>query len=257
MNINDLKKGDKVWVEGIISSSFSNGGVHVNHAGIDAFYNLERTKIKPDGYAEQSPKYLKNIIAKMRELPEHDRAVWIEGIFNEFGIDNSISYYLGHKQGVLQEKDSLKPEIPSFVADWIEKHKAYYIKWEKDDKADFVFRSIDDLFNYGESLCTNDFVISSDLSKWTKEHAYDFIIAILFGYTVKKEKLYIVELPNPNSDIEHKHIALVRLANGKLGFSEIIDTDFSLREDIKLTEEEIRKDHDWAWREEFPKEVNE
>ncbi|HEK9149960.1 DUF1642 domain-containing protein [Streptococcus equi] len=257
MNINDLKKGDKVWVEGIISSSFSNGGVHVNHAGIDAFYNLERTKIKPDGYAEQSPKYLKNIIAKMRELPEHDRAVWIEGIFNEFGIDNSISYYLGHKQGVLQEKDSLKPEIPSFVADWIEKHKAYYIKWEKDDKADFVFRSIDDLFNYGESLCTNDFVISSDLSKWTKEHAYDFIIAILFGYTVKKEKLYIVELPNPNSDIEHKHIALVRLANGKLGFSEIIDTDFYSREDVRLTESEIRKDFDWAWREGFAKEVTE
>ncbi|AGQ28641.1 hypothetical protein L897_07620 [Streptococcus pyogenes HSC5] len=105
MNTNEAKIGDKVWVEGIINSSFSNGGVHVNHAGVDAFYDLERTKIKPDGYAGQSPKYLKNIIAKMRELPEHDRAVWIKGIFKEFGIENDISYYLGYKQGVLQAKD--------------------------------------------------------------------------------------------------------------------------------------------------------
>lgn len=117
MNIEEAKIGDKVWVEGIISSSFSNGGVHVNHAGVDAFYDLERTKIKPDGYAEQSPKYLKNIIAKMRELPEHDRAVWIEGIFKEFGIENSISYYLGHKQGALQAKDSLKTKSPAMCGE--------------------------------------------------------------------------------------------------------------------------------------------
>ncbi|HFX5655692.1 TPA: DUF1642 domain-containing protein, partial [Streptococcus pyogenes] len=58
MNIKEAKIGDKVWVEGIINSSFSNGGVHVNHAGVDAFYDLEQTKIKPDGYAGQSPKYL-------------------------------------------------------------------------------------------------------------------------------------------------------------------------------------------------------
>ncbi|WP_231199343.1 DUF1642 domain-containing protein [Streptococcus equi] len=53
-----------------------------------------------------------------------------------------------------------------------------------------------------------------------------FVNAFLYGYTIEKEKLYIVEIPNPNSGIEHKHIALARLANGKLGFSEIIDTDF-------------------------------
>ncbi|HGK8186743.1 TPA: DUF1642 domain-containing protein, partial [Streptococcus pyogenes] len=145
MNIKEAKIGDKVWVEGIINSSFSNGGVHVNHAGVDAFYDLERTKIKPDGYAGQSPKYLKNIIAKMRELPEHDRAVWIKGIFKEFGIENDISYYLGHKQGVLQAKDSLKPEVPQFVADWHEKYKdnlEYYIweyiaLWDNHEKDDF------------------------------------------------------------------------------------------------------------------------
>ncbi|CRQ91052.1 phage protein [Streptococcus equi subsp. equi] len=153
--------------------------------------------------------------------------------------------------------DKPKPEIPQFVADWIEKHKADYITWEKTDKADFVFRCINDLFNFGADMHTYDFDVSYEISKWTQEHAYGFIVAVLFGYTVKKEKLYIVEIPNPNSGIEHKHIALARLANGKLGFSEIIDTDFYSREDVRLTESEIRKDFDWVWREEFPKEVTE
>ncbi|QTR96372.1 hypothetical protein HCFMJIKG_01618 [Streptococcus equi subsp. zooepidemicus] len=163
MNINDLKKGDKVWVEGIISSSFSNGGVHVNHAGIDAFYNLERTKIKPDGYAEQSPKYLKNIIAKMRELPEHDRAVWIKGIFKEFGIQNDISYYLGHKQGVLQAKDSLKPEIPQFVAD--------YIRCEGMNKSE-IKNLVDGLSNLIDK-CENDF----EAMVFNPDRTFDLLLA--------------------------------------------------------------------------------
>ncbi|MDI5952687.1 DUF1642 domain-containing protein [Streptococcus equi subsp. zooepidemicus] len=96
------------------------------------------------------------------------------------------------------------------------------------------------------------------MHKWCVfERQETFVNAFLYGYTIEKEKLYIVEIPNPNSGIEHKHIALARLANGKLGFSEIIDTDFYSREDVRLTESEIRKDFDWAWREGFAKEVTE
>ncbi|HEQ2961439.1 TPA: DUF1642 domain-containing protein [Streptococcus pyogenes] len=236
MNIKEAKIGDKVWVEGIINSSFSNGGVHVNHAGVDAFYDLERTKIKPDGYAGQSPKYLKNIIAKMRELPEHDRAVWIKGIFKEFGIENDISYYLGHKQGVLQAKDSLKPEVPQYLADWYEKHKdnlEYYIweyiaEWDNQEKDDFfvfmnfsVFKPIQTLVNMHQ-----------------------------FGYTIKKEKLYTVEIPNPNA----KQIAL-RLEKWVEGKVRIVATYSSnnFTDYMRLTEREIRKDFDWAWQ--FAEEV--
>lgn len=153
--------------------------------------------------------------------------------------------------------DKPKPEVPQFVVDWIEEHKQMYGKWDEEAKSDFVFRAINDLFRFGTGLSTYDFDVNDELSEWTTKNAYKFITAILFGYTAKKEKLYIVEIPNPNSGIEHKHIALARLANGKLGFSEIIDTDFYSREDVRLTESEIRKDFDWVWREEFPKEVAE
>lgn len=85
--------------------------------------------------------------------------------------------------------DKPQPEIPQFVADWIEGHKAYYITWEKADKADFVFRCINDLFNFGADMHTYDFDVSYEISKWTQEHAYGFIVAVLFGYTVKKDLL--------------------------------------------------------------------
>ncbi|HEL0000880.1 TPA: DUF1642 domain-containing protein [Streptococcus equi subsp. zooepidemicus] len=135
------------------------------------------------------------------------------------------------------ESDIEKPEIPQFVADYIDDmHKNA--------------RTLRYAFKYMES--------NIKMHKWCVfERQETFVNAFLYGYTIEKEKLYIVEIPNPNSGIEHKHIALARLANGKLGFSEIIDTDFYSREDVRLTESEIRKDFDWAWREEFTKEVTE
>ncbi|HEQ9854741.1 TPA: DUF1642 domain-containing protein [Streptococcus pyogenes serotype M1] len=229
--------GDKVWVEGIINSSFSNGGIHVNHAGVDAFYDLEQTKIKPDGYAGQSPKYLKNIIAKMRELPEHDRAVWIKGIFKEFGIENDISYYLGHKQGVLQAKDSLKPEVPQYVADYIEKCKK---------RGDTLYLAL----KVGKS-------VKQSVYKWLWDGSGDesfikFAKAWIYGYTIEKEKLYTVEIPNPND----KQIAL-RLEKWVKGKVRIVATYSSnnFTDDMRLAEREIRKDFDWAWQ--FAKEVTE
>ncbi|NBL75949.1 DUF1642 domain-containing protein, partial [Streptococcus equi] len=124
----------------------------------------------------------------------------------------------------------------------------------------FVADYIDDMHKNARTLRYAFKYMESNIKmhKWCVfERQETFVNAFLYGYTIKKEKLYIVEIPNPNSGIEHKHIALARLANGKLGFSEIIDTDFYSREDVRLTESEIRKDFDWAWREGFAKEVTE
>ncbi|HES4882385.1 TPA: DUF1642 domain-containing protein [Streptococcus pyogenes] len=241
MNTNEAKIGDKVWVEGIINSSFSNGGVHVNHAGVDAFYDLERTKIKPDGYAGQSPKYLKNIIAKMRELPEHDRTVWIKGIFKEFGIENDISYYLGHKQGVLQAKDSLKPEVPQYVADYIEKCKK---------RGDTLYLAL-----------KVEKSVKQSVYKWLWDGSGDesfikFAKAWIYGYTIEKEKLYTVEIPNPNREGRgHAKFVLERQGN-KVFFVKRKSKDcYYNKNSNHLTESEIRKDFEWAWQ--FAKEVTE
>ena len=92
-----------------------------------------------------------------------------------------------------------KPVVPKFVAEWIENHKEDYNRWDKEARADFVFRAIYELFRFGEELNTVDFTIDEKFSEWTTKNAYNFIIAILFEYTVEKEPLYTVEIPNPNS----------------------------------------------------------
>ncbi|MCL6222250.1 DUF1642 domain-containing protein [Streptococcus dysgalactiae subsp. equisimilis] len=98
--------------------------------------------------------------------------------------------------------DQQKPEVPQFVADWIEEHKQMYGKWDEEDKSDFVFRAINDLFRFGTGLSTYDFDVNDELSEWTTKNAYKFIIAILFGYTIEKEKKYKVRdkrlSPNQN-----------------------------------------------------------
>ncbi|HEL0630567.1 TPA: hypothetical protein TUU98_000671 [Streptococcus equi subsp. zooepidemicus] len=109
MNIDELKTGDVVWVKSVVTDD---GDLTITDTTDYEVAYIDRSDLEDmspkdvilKGHAEQSPKYLKNIIAKMRELPEHDRGVWIKGIFKEFGIENDISYYLGHKQGVLQAK---------------------------------------------------------------------------------------------------------------------------------------------------------
>lgn len=133
--------------------------------------------------------------------------------------------------------DKPQPEIPQFVADYIDDmHKNA--------------RTLRYAFKYMES--------NIKMHKWCVfERQETFVNAFLYGYTIKKEKLYIVEIPNPKNGIAHRHIMLVKTTDGRVVLSEVVDSHIHLRDDLRLTESEIRKDFDWAWREEFPKEVNE
>ncbi|SUN44635.1 phage protein [Streptococcus equi subsp. equi] len=130
--------------------------------------------------------------------------------------------------------DKPKPEIPQFVADWIETVKSLGF----------------DLYELLEGPADNS------LEEWiTNEDNQELIVkARLFGYTVEKEKLYTVEIPNPND----KQIAL-RLKKWVDGKVIIIATHSSnnFTNDMLLTEQEIRKDFEWAWQQKFAKEVTE
>lgn len=41
------------------------------------------------GHADEAPRYVKNILARLRELPLHDREVWLKAIMGEFEKDFS------------------------------------------------------------------------------------------------------------------------------------------------------------------------
>lgn len=124
--------------------------------------------------------------------------------------------------------DQLKPEVPQFVADWYEEHK---------DNLEY------NLYLYQMTIY-DEKVEKDDFYYWIQKSNSPIRTLInmhQFGYTVKKEKLYTVDLPNGQP--------LVRGIN-TLYFSQNLAA-----ENAQLTEAEIRKDFEWAWR--FAEEVTE
>ena len=108
--------------------------------------------------------------------------------FNIGDID--LACGLSYTKHIINQIDEpKKPVVPKFVGEWIEAHKGDYNKWDEEAKADFVFRSINDLFRFGEGFSPWDFTIDEKFSEWTTKNAYKFITAILFGYEVVQEKL--------------------------------------------------------------------
>lgn len=136
--------------------------------------------------------------------------------------------------------------VPQFVADWYEDHKdnlEYSIKCLSVHCPDQV-RQIDTWFD-------------DDSNKPIET----LIMMHKFGYEVEKEKLYTVEIPNPNGG-EYSRVYLGKYSSGKVGlyswtgFTHIAYADdWKNEEKAQLTEAEIKKDFDWAW--EFSEEVKE
>lgn len=105
---------------------------------IDKLTTLELIKLldEPEtGHADEAPRYVKNILARLRELPLHDREVWLKAIMGEFEQDFSRAKWReGYEQGKvegawvgnqLKDADKIrqelnKPVVPQFVADVIE-----------------------------------------------------------------------------------------------------------------------------------------
>lgn len=51
------------------------------------------------GHADEAPRYVKNILARLRELPLHDREVWLKAIVGEFERDfSSAKWREGYEQ---------------------------------------------------------------------------------------------------------------------------------------------------------------
>ncbi|WP_050199336.1 DUF1642 domain-containing protein, partial [Streptococcus agalactiae] len=100
---------------------------------------------------------------------------------------------------LLDQIDQPQPEVPRFVADWIEEHKK-------------SFSDASAIDMYDNLTSDNRGGYYHDVWLWAIDHHNDFISAWMHGYTIEKEKLYTVEIPNLNSDLK---IILVKV-NKKL-----------------------------------------
>lgn len=133
------------------------------------------------GHADEAPRYVKNILARLRELPLHDREVWLKAIMGEFERDFSLAKWReGYEQGKVEgfiERE--KVTVPQFVADWYEenKHDLEYNLW-----------------NY---IMDWDEIEDDEFKKWFNHSSEAFQTLVnmhQFGYTVEKEKRYLVKM---------------------------------------------------------------
>ena len=162
---------------------------------------------------------------------------------------------LGDVQKIISQiEEPQKIMVPKFVAEWIEDHKGDYNEWNEEARADFVFRAINDLFRFGDGFSPWDFTIDEKFSEWTTKNAYKFITAILFGYEIEQEKLYTVEIPNPNI-IGSEHTVLVKNGFKKIVMVRVYGNSWKTAKGYHLTESEIKKDFDFLWQ--FAKPVEE
>ena len=173
-------------------------GNKAEYIEIDAVIELISELYEPEkGHADEAPRYVKNILARLRELPEHDREVWLKAIMGEFERDFSRAKWReGYEQGKfegawvgnqLKDADKIrqelnKPVVPQFVADWYEEHKKdlgysiwnYIYYWDQQEGYDFK-----DWFDYG---CCGTIQTLFNMHQ--------------FGYEVEKEKRYLVKMKN-------------------------------------------------------------
>lgn len=130
------------------------------------------------GHADEAPRYVKNILARLRELPDHDREVWLKAIMGEFEQDFSHAkwregYEQGKFEGMVKRE---KVIVPQYIAEKFEDFKKTG-DWD-------LFQAMDYCFNFREC--------SSWLEK--KNNQEIFAQAWIFGYEVEKEKRYLVKL---------------------------------------------------------------
>ena len=131
---------------------------------------------------------------------------------------------------ISQIDEPQKVVIPKFVAEWIEEGKRSGWHLQK------TLSRLDDDEKVGDwAYDENDDLIP--------ERVDIFARAWLDGYTVEKEKLYTVEIPNPNLNT---HTILQKTEKGIVLIS-VTNTRWRGWESSELTEAEIKQDFDFLW----------
>ena len=165
---------------------------------------IEKLDEPQAGHADEAPRYVRNVIARLYELPLHDREVWLKAIMDEFEQDFSHAKWReGYEQGKfegawvgeqLKDADKIrrelnKPVVQQFVADWYEKNK---------NSLEF------NIFDYVYQFDQNE---ESDFKNWFNDINTKPLQTLVnmhqFGYEVEREKRYLVKVKGVNEECEY------------------------------------------------------
>lgn len=172
------------------------------YVALDDVLDLVKQLDGPEtGHADEAPRYVKNILARLRELPVHDREVWLKAIMSEFEQDFSHAKWReGYEQGNLEgawvgeqlkdvdkiRRELNKVKVPQFVADYIEyaKKEDYHILGAMSEVRKHENKDIEDWL-------------------YTDDNIEIFARAWLDGFEVEKEKRYRVKLRSNTKEIDY------------------------------------------------------
>ena len=144
--------------------------------------------------------------------------------------------FVPHIYSFPKVKEPQKVVVPKFVADKIE-----YCKKTGEYG---LYNAMNYCYRFKES------------SGWLECNQETFALAWLDGYEIEQEKLYTVEIPNPNLNA---HTILQKTENGivliEVSYARWKGWEWRGWENSKLTEAEIKKDFEWAFQ--FAKPVEE
>lgn len=145
----------------------------------------------------------------------------------------------GYRAFVPKVSEPQKPVVPKFVAEWLEYCKGAYRDLQ------MVLSRLDHDRKVGDwAYDENDDLIPEKVDMIAR--------AWLDGYEVEQEKLYTVELLNPNI-IGYEHTVLVKNGFKKIVMVRVYGDNWRTAKGYHLTESEIKKDFEWAFQ--FAKEV--
>lgn len=178
-------------------------------------------------FIEKDKLKLKDVIARIKKLDLGTQKVWLNEILNKLGSDyGTLKYKAGYEQGKVEGalihcEEPQKITVPQFVADWYEEHKD-----------DFEFA----VFNYLYMFDRQD---ESDFKRWFKDKRTETFQILVnmhqFGYTIEKEKRYIVKVKGVEES--HKYLNH-RISLDSWFFSgESEPLDFSVKHTRKELEE--------------------
>lgn len=130
---------------------------------------------------EPQPIKLKDVIERIEKFDLGTKAVWINEILFKLGSDYGLhKYYAGYKQGKFDGAiEREKVVVPQIVAD--------YIKYAKTKGWDLL-----------EAMKNVPYEDNADFRKWfyKDNNTEVFARAWIDGYTIEKEKRYLVSLKN-------------------------------------------------------------
>ena len=152
----------------------------------DIISDLKRLDEPERGHADKAPRYVKNVLARLRELPLHNREVWLKDIMDEFEKDFSRAKWReGYEQGKFVGKVGReKVKVPQFVADWYEENKDVF-------EAN-LYRCAYNIPSVFDGAKLNEF------ERWfitAGTKPFQTLVNMhQFGYEIEKEKRYFVKI---------------------------------------------------------------